>query len=456
LKKRLALTIIIPVVLAMTATLLVILPTIQNKQATLVLKTRPPIIIRGDEDFTPENGVVRGSGTPDDPYIIEGWYIDAPEGGGIVIMGATKHFIIRNCIIISKRTPTLLETVPVLRWRARKFNAAILLSSVQNGKIVNNTVINGILWLQYTDNIVIMHNTVAGISLFGSNNTIISYNKIVEGYVKVAVSYKITFSYNRIEDGYFSIEMHTDYINFVGNEFIRGGLFSILPPRSTIANNTVNGKPLVYLRNVRSVVIDNAGQVFLENCDNITIRNLYISDTLIGIALFYTNNTRIVNNTIINCDTGVRFYKSFHNIIMYNNIVNNLVGISLSDSSSNTIVYNTVTNNFAGIGLSFSNNNVIMNNNIINNDKGISIPASNERNIIAHNNFINNTMQVEFGFDDNSWDLGYPAGGNYWSDHVCTDLYSGEKQDQPGSDGICDKPYGGDRYPLAKPVETPP
>lgn len=54
------------------------------------------------------------------------------------------------------------------------------------------------------------------------------------------------------------------------------------------------------------------------------------------------------------------------------------------------------------------------------------------------------------------WDNGYPDGGNYYEGFVAYDNYSGPNQDQPGSDGICDKPrdlydLGIDRYPLFRP-----
>jgi len=56
----------------------------------------------------------------------------------------------------------------------------------------------------------------------------------------------------------------------------------------------------------------------------------------------------------------------------------------------------------------------------------------------------------------NFWDNGYPSGGNYWSDYNGTDLFSGPYQNETGSDGIGDTPYGidennQDRYPLMKP-----
>ena len=57
----------------------------------------------------------------------------------------------------------------------------------------------------------------------------------------------------------------------------------------------------------------------------------------------------------------------------------------------------------------------------------------------------------------NSWDNGYPSGGNYWEDYTGTDNYHGPNQNLSGSDGIGDTPYniyGGsnqDLYPFMEP-----
>jgi len=92
------------------------------------LTPHKPIEIIGNEGFTRENGVVAGSGTPDDPYIIEGWEIDASGNRyGIVIVNTTAYFIIRNCEIHGA------------------ILAGILLVNVTNGKIIGNTLANNIL-----------------------------------------------------------------------------------------------------------------------------------------------------------------------------------------------------------------------------------------------------------------------------------------------------------------------
>jgi hypothetical protein len=141
-------------------------------------------------------------------------------------------------------------------------------------------------------------------------------------------------------------------------------------------------------------------------------------------------------------------HESSHNIISRNNIILNREG------------------GIYGVG-GFST--VIIENNIINNGFLVidnrSLYAiefySSSNNKIYHNNFINNTGQAYSFTSINAWDNNYPFGGNYWSDHEFIDEFSGPNQDQPGSDGICDKPYiidenNIDRYPLMKPYEYKP
>jgi parallel beta-helix repeat protein len=63
-----------------------------------------PIFIDSNDAFTPENGVTGGSGTSSDPYIIEGWEVDAAQypvtnrsfHGAITVRNASAYFVIRN------------------------------------------------------------------------------------------------------------------------------------------------------------------------------------------------------------------------------------------------------------------------------------------------------------------------------------------------------------------------
>jgi len=64
-----------------------------------VYTTRVPIRINDVSEFTLGNGVVSGNGTAENPYVIEGWEIDASEGDGVVVTDIATHFVIRNCHI---------------------------------------------------------------------------------------------------------------------------------------------------------------------------------------------------------------------------------------------------------------------------------------------------------------------------------------------------------------------
>jgi parallel beta-helix repeat protein len=116
-----------------------------------------------------------------------------------------------------------------------------------------------------------------------------------------------------------------------------------------------------------------------------------------------------------------------------------------------TIVDNIIVSNKGGISLGFFGNLTVVNNTISSNLYGMSIVYS-PNNMIFHNNFVNNSEQVSITGDINSWDNGFPAGGNYWSDY--TQRYPDAKE--VDNSGVWDIPYqigynNVDNYPLIVP-----
>lgn len=125
---------------------------------------RGPIEIASDYEFTAGNGVVGGSGTVDNPYVIEGWRIDAGYYDyGIRIHGTSRAFVIRDVKISGAA------------------KAGIFLSYVQRGLIQDCELVGN--WIGITLNFAsfnritgcVLASNTEGIHLrFSSDNQILS------------------------------------------------------------------------------------------------------------------------------------------------------------------------------------------------------------------------------------------------------------------------------------------
>ena len=211
---------------------------------------------------------------------------------------------------------------------------------------------------------------------------------------------------------------------------------------------------------VKNVTIKNfqTGILLWISCGNNIYESNIVSNTEYGIYLECSDGNNITQNNIESNICGVCILGSCdNNLIVDNNLRANEDGIYLLHSSFNRILKNSITRNQRGIFLELSSNNSIVGNTIVSNQYAITLRQSNG-NSFYHNNFIDNDQQVydwsPLHLSINTWDLGYPSGGNYWSDHICVDLYSGSYQNETGSDGIGDTTYiiygnNVDNYPLA-------
>jgi parallel beta-helix repeat protein len=200
----------------------------------------------------------------------------------------------------------------------------------------------------------------------------------------------------------------------------------------------------------------------LTQTNNVTIQNLTIRSFHNGIFLKSSTNNHITEANISSNKYGIYLQSSNLNQITGNNLTQNtLAGIWLDISQNNNIaknkLANTISSNFGGIVLhDLSNNNNILDNYIASNTRyGVYIENC-WSNRIYHNNFVDNFYEafIDPGTSNtNTWDIGYPSGGNYWSDYGWLDTKNGPNQNQQGSDGIGDSFYAidgsnRDRYPL--------
>ena len=91
----------VPVVLSLILVVLAALPRGAPSESPLsapvvAMGSTPhaPILIVGNAQFTPANGVVGGQGTAASPYLIRGWRIDASAANGVEVRNTTAHFVV--------------------------------------------------------------------------------------------------------------------------------------------------------------------------------------------------------------------------------------------------------------------------------------------------------------------------------------------------------------------------
>ena len=426
------------------------------------LISHAPIHIDSDSDFSNQaaNEGWKGSGTEDDPYIIENYEINMSSyaryyGPCIYIGNTTVYFVVRNCNIYSTY-----------------FSSGLTMYRVRNGTVDSITVSNGFygVYLAYSHSNIIsnnnLSNNIEGIRLENSDGNIILNNSIYKDHEGINL---LDSSNNRLYNN-----------TMVGNSiFIKGDKLRHWNTQNIDISNTVNGKPVYYWKNrIGGTVPTGSGEVILANCTHVVVEYQKLYNISVGLEIGFSYRNIISNNEVnSNRFWGVYLYSSNNNFIS-NNILNRNTeyGIYLVHSYKNLISNNNLSKNYYAINIYYSENNIVSNNSFFHNGCGINIKGFNNKisnnsiykngcgisfqfdNKIYHNNFIDNLKQA---FGNGSLNVTYPTGGNYWSDYNGPDEHSGADQKGPGSDGIGDTPYinieGGagakDNYPLMAPVK---
>jgi parallel beta-helix repeat protein len=189
-----------------------------------------------------------------------------------------------------------------------------------------------------------------------------------------------------------------------------------------------------------------------------------VTNAAIGIDLFASSDNNIDTNTAVGNIVGILSYHSAGNVVISNRVTGSdrsLAGIALSQGTHNTIRRNRVAYNgfFIGAGIYLelsSSENTISQNTLSDNTYGVYALTQSNNNTIFHNNFVKNLKQALSIDSINTWDNGYPSGGNYWSDYTGVDHFRGPYQNETGSDGLGDTQYtvngnNTDRYPFVQP-----
>jgi len=285
-----------------------------------------------------DNDWCNGSGTWNDPYILENITIDGLGSSSCIkIENSEVFFIIRNCRLYNSSSVF--------------FTGGIELYSVKNGLIINNNCSNNNrngIYLAYSENNTIsnnylsydaaagiklrpncynntitgntMYNNFRGISFLDSNNNTISNNNVIESNdwaVHISDSDENRFINNNITENAAGFEVSQSgqgsrnniiHKNNISNNGGYGMLISYYSDNNTITDNFIN---------------DNGNNGLNLNSNNNTIsKNEIKNNGGDGIDLINTiNNTIIANMINNNDDYGIKFSSSNYTSV-YGNILN--------------------------------------------------------------------------------------------------------------------------------------
>ncbi|MBN1861367.1 MAG: right-handed parallel beta-helix repeat-containing protein [Candidatus Thermoplasmatota archaeon] len=351
--------------------------------ASLGSGNHAPIQIIGNDQFTIENGVTGGSGTEEDPYIIENWIIenDGSASQGILINNTDVYFIIRNCIIRGFYSP-------------EEWLRGVIFSKVTNGLIQDSNISESAIGisLESSSFIKIINCSCSdspiypegyGIHIYKSINISISSTNCFNMCYGLNALYSHNISvrkskfYNNIEYG--MVSMEEPYLNFLiedcnfsNNRYygvILHGSFSSPQDSGTIIRNCsflanglqgnfiVSGLEIKYLLNTiieNCSFIENGLGIYVgEKSSDITIKNCsFIRNEQDGLQvagafmdLSFDPRVEISHCDFVENSCGLLFFATHRTKVHHCNFINNSdFGVSQLFCTS-CITYNNFINN---------------------------------------------------------------------------------------------------------------
>ncbi|MFX1315028.1 MAG: CARDB domain-containing protein [Promethearchaeota archaeon] len=367
-----------------------------------------------DWDWAATQPWCSGSGTQNDPYIIENVIIDGLNTFNCIeIRNSNVFFIIRHSTVENSATGN----------PPYDYFAGIKLINVRNGVIFNNTAHHnevGIYLHESSNNDVIANkafmNTRVGIYLYTSHN-----NKISE---------------NRANDndgmGIYLISAcnNNEIVNNEANRNIGFRGLQIDGSNNLVLNNVFN-------RNYVGITLGGGSNIIESNTISYNSR--------FGIQIG-GNNHRIYGNIISNSDDAIYTAWDFDdNIIMENNLYGCIVGINLHDSHRNQITDNYIHNNVNdGIRVHDDCQDNVHRDNVLEECEQYGINSASTSDLYFLNYLMSNNINARDIGTGNRWDDG--TIGNYWDDYDGVDA---------NHDGIGDTAYNipgtagsKDNYPI--------
>jgi len=308
-----------------------------------VAESHAPITILGNGDFTKANGVVAGSGTAKDPYLITGWEIDVPQSGSyaVDIENTTAHVVVRGLIIRGAVDPN---------------GAAIHLGYLSNASVEGCSI----------------SNSINGIEIASSTGVTLTGNVLYVQGIGLRVTGESADEYHLAIDD----------------------------------TNTLNDYPIHYVVGKSGETISGikGTSLFVADCRNMTIeKNQIINGD--GIQLAFVTNSVVSENEAyrtnpVPTEHGLTLYRSDNNTVKDNILKNNrFAGLYLWLSSGNAVSGNQLLANNYGMIVTASDSNRIEENVAYANPTGIQIGGGSTGNLVLGNTITHKNTKYGIALD---------------------------------------------------------
>lgn len=331
--------------------------TLPGRIASLGLSPHAPIGIDGNAAFTAANGVVSGSGTPTDPFVISGWSISAASSIGVQIRNTDVHLLLRDLEVTAASVAALYfynvsnvtlsnVTADVNGGDGMRFESSRSIT-VEGSDLVGNAI--GLAVLGSADMVVrntnFTTNAGDGAVITASPNVTLEANR---------------FSYNGFGSGSHGIDLAFTTGDVVrANRFLANGVFldgdalAYFDSHTITADNLIGGLPILYAKDCNGLGLSgmDLGQVLLAGCRHVRLSNLTAAGGDVGILIAFGNDAVVGPGvTVSNVSLGIEITQSTGVQVVSSSIIDTAFGIDVETSTSVRIAASRVSSPFSATG----------------------------------------------------------------------------------------------------------